>query len=136
MQRKFIVLVLMALMFWGGPASAIGLAASGPSDQGDPAQAPAKALPFDIEDKPIDRAGEAVGEGIEKIGDSAAAKMGRWISTEAFYGIRWFKLILCLAAVAGVILCERILRIFIQAKIKRAFIEECWIWKSMVLQKN
>jgi len=96
---------------------------------------PAKELPFDIEEKSLDRAGEAVGKGIEKVGDSMAEKFGHWITTEAAFGIRWFKLILCLAAVLGVILIERLLRIIINSKIKAIPRQEGVIsWLRMFFQ--
>ena len=82
------------------------------------APAPSKELPYDIDEKRLDRAGEAIGKGIEKIGDSAADRLGRWVTTETFYGIRWFTLLLCLAAVFAVLLAERILRFVINTKIK------------------
>ena len=118
MNPKCIAIAAVALLLWGGAGWAAGAPDTAPHAPEAAEQAPAKELPFDIEDKPLDRAGEAVGKGIEKIGDSAAAKVGHWITTEAFYDIRWFKLLLCLAAVFGVILFERILRILINTKIK------------------
>ena len=78
----------------------------------------ARELPLDVEEKPIDRAGEVVSKEIEKVGDSMADRFGRWVTTEAAFGIRWFKLILCLSAVLAVILIERLLRIIISSKIK------------------
>ena len=133
---KRIMSVVMVLLIMGGAALAAD--AAGPAKLSPDAenQAPAaKVLPFDIEDKPIDRAGKVVGQDIEKMGDTAAAKVGSWITAEAFYGIRWFKLLLCLAAVFGVILFERILRLVINTKIKTIPHQEGIIsWLRMFFQ--
>ncbi len=116
--------IICGLMLWLLVFS-LGLPAAGAADEAAPGAAqetakpgPDKELPYDIEEKRLDRAGEALGKGIEKIGDSAAEKIGRWVTTEVFFGIRWFKLIFCLAAVFLVLLAERLLRVVINTKIK------------------
>ncbi len=114
-NTKRVVSMVVLLFFLIGAAWAAGPANPSPDAEN---QSSAKELQFDIESKPIDRAGKVVGKDIEKIGDTAAAKVGSWITAEAFHGIRWFKLLLCLAAVFGVILAERILRLVINTKIK------------------
>ena len=102
--------------------------------EAEPAPA-AKELPYDIDEKRLDRAGEAIGKGIEKIGDSAATKLGRWVTTEVFYGIRWFKLLFCMTGVFVVLLIERILRIIINTRIKTIPHQEGVIsWLRMFFQ--
>lgn len=92
-------------------------------------------LSHGIQDKRLDRAGEAIGKSIEKIGDTAADRVGRWVTTEVFYGIRWFKLLLCLVAVFAVLLSERILRFIINTKIKTIPHQEGIIsWLRMFFQ--
>ena len=135
--RNFIGGLIILLLF----SSAVVYAADAPEPvKPDPVAetentTSAKELPFDIDDKSLDRAGKVIGRGIEDIGDSVAAKLGRWVTTEAFYGIRWFTLILCLVAVFGVILLERALLIIINAKIRRIPHQEGVIsWLRMLLQ--
>jgi MscS family membrane protein len=132
---KRIMSVVMVLLIMGGAALAADTAgpAKLPPNADNPT--PATESPLDIQDKPIDRAGRVVGKDIEKIGDTAAAKVGSWITAEAFYGIRWFKLLLCLAAVFGVFLFERILRLVINTKIKTIPHQEGIIsWLRMFFQ--
>jgi hypothetical protein len=73
--------------------------------------------PLDIKEKKIDRAGKnrSGDRGLERF---RVAALGRWVTTEVFYGIRWFKLLLCLAAVFGILLVERILRFPSIAKLR------------------
>ncbi len=112
--------ILLVMLFLGAGLPAGRASDPAPPGAGQEAAAPTpdKNSPYEIEDKRLDRAGEAIGKGIEKIGDSAADKLGRWVTTDVFYGIRWFKLLLCLAAVFAVLLAERILRYIINTKIK------------------
>jgi MscS family membrane protein len=132
---KRIISILAVVFLLVGTACKASMAATASSDQPTQEQTNAKESPLAIEDKTIDRAGEAVGKDIEKIGDSAAAKVGHWVTAEAFYGISWFKLILCLAAVFGVILAERILRLVINTKIKTIPRQEGIIsWLRMFFQ--
>ncbi len=137
MIRRIIWGVMLSLL-----VLSVGLPLAGaadPEDSGHAGEAaepaPKKELPYDIEEKRLDRAGEAIGKGIEKIGDSAAGKLGRWVTTEVLYGIRWFKLLLCLAAVFAVLLAERVLRLIINTKIKTIPHQEGVIsWLRMFFQ--
>ncbi|MGD9331524.1 MAG: mechanosensitive ion channel [Desulfobacterales bacterium] len=135
--RKFIA-GLMVLFLWGPVlAHAADALQPGDADLGAETENTAldKQLPYDIDNNRLDRAGETIGKKIEKIGDSAAAKVGRWVTTEVFFGIRWFKLLLCLAVVFGVLLLERVLRAFIDGKIKTIPHQEGVIsWLRMLLQ--
>jgi MscS family membrane protein len=137
--RKSIGLLigLLLLSAAGLPANAAQRAAPAPPNAAleEEKPAPAKELPYDIEQKRIDRAGETIGKNIEKIGDSAADRIGHWVITEAFFGIRWFKLLLCLTAVFAVLLLERVLRAVINHKIKTIPHQEGIIsWLRMLLQ--
>jgi MscS family membrane protein len=132
---KRIVWVLLVVLLLSGSAWQAGAVALNTDAQEAVDKTPDKELSFEFESTTIDRAGEVVGKEIEKIGDSAAARMGRWVTTEAFLGIRWFKLLLCLAAVFGVILAERILRLVINTKIKTIPHQEGIIsWLRMFFQ--
>jgi MscS family membrane protein len=80
--------------------------------------APAEPLrPLDTET--IDRAGERMGAGIEKVTGFAAHYLGAWVNHQAFAGITWLKLCACLAMLLIVIVTERVLRWFIERKIDR-----------------
>ena len=74
--------------------------------------------PLDIKEKKIDQAGEKLGQGIEALSTKASSALGRWTDAEVFMGIKWTKLLFCLAAVILVILFERILRALLQRKIE------------------
>ena len=130
--------VLTGLFFLNGAGQMVLAAeaegAKAATDAAEPAPA-AKELPYDIDEKRLDRAGESIGKGIEKIGDSAATKLGRWVTTEVLYGIRWFKLLFCMAGVFLVLLLERILRIIINTRIKNIPHQEGVIsWLRMFFQ--
>ena len=49
-----------------------------------------------IKVKAMDKAGESVGKGIDKLSHSASSKLGKWIEVEIFAGITWLKLLFCL----------------------------------------
>ena len=87
--------------------------AEAPSEIVDPGVSP-----LDIKEKKIDQAGEKVGQGIEALSTKASSTLGRWTDAEVFMGIKWTKLLFCLAAVILVVLFERILRALLQRKIK------------------
>lgn len=98
-------------------------------------ETPAKELPYDIQDKSLDRAGKTVSRGIEKVGDSLETKMGHWVASEVIFGISWLKLSLCLAAALGVIIFERLVRLIISTKIKTIPSREGVIsWLRMLFQ--
>ncbi len=137
MFRRIVCGVMLWLLVFspGLPAAGAADNAASGTDQEAAQPAPDKELPYDIEEKRLDRAGEAIGKGIEKIGDSAADKLGRWVTTEALYGIRWFKLIFCLTAVFLVLVVERILRFVINTKIRTIPHQEGVIsWLRMFFQ--
>ncbi len=66
----------------------------------------------------IDKAGQKVGDKIEKISDRAADYLGEWVNQKTLAGIPWIKLLFCFFLLAGVMVIERLLRWSIQHKIK------------------
>jgi len=74
--------------------------------------------PF-IKVKAMDKAGESVGKGIDKLSHSASSKFGKWIEIEIFAGITWLKLLFCLFLTFLVVIVERLLRWLINATIRK-----------------
>ena len=74
--------------------------------------------PF-IKVKAMDKAGESVGKGIDKLSHSASSKFGKWIEVEIFAGITWLKLLFCLFLTFLVVIVERLLRWLINATIRK-----------------
>ncbi len=69
--------------------------------------------------KKIDRAGEKIGQGIDKLTRQASSSIGNWINATVFAGITWFKLILSLLLLFAVLAVERIVRLTIDRKRKK-----------------
>lgn len=67
----------------------------------------------------VDRVGEKVGHQIDDLTQKASSQIGAWINTKAFYGITWFKLILCFLLLFVVLFIERIVRLAIDRKWKK-----------------
>jgi len=82
----------------------------------------------------IDQVGEKVGQQIDDITQQASSRIGPWINAEVFYGISWFKLILCLFLLFVVLLIERIVRLTIDRKRKKAEEKEVKKIKHLVLE--
>ena len=74
--------------------------------------------PLDIKEKKIDQAGEKLGQEIEVLSKKASSALGHWTDAEVFLGIKWTKLLFCLAAVVLVLIIERVLRALLQRKIE------------------
>jgi MscS family membrane protein len=70
-------------------------------------------------EKAVDKAGQRIGESIDKFSDAASSKLGKWIDTEVFLGITWLKLLFCLLLTFLVILLERMLRWVINIAIRK-----------------
>ena len=70
-------------------------------------------------EKAVDKAGQRIGERIDKFSDAASSKLGKWIDTEVFLGITWLKLLFCLLLTFLVILLERMLRWVINIAIRK-----------------
>ena len=82
----------------------------------------------------IDKAGEALGKGIERFSEKASTHVGSWINTEVFAGITWLKLSFCLLLVFLVVAVELVLRWLIRAHIRRIPPEEDVVsWRSLLL---
>ena len=87
-----------------------------------------------VEMKKIDKAGEALGKGIERFSEKAKTHVGSWINTEVFAGITWLKLSFCLLLVFLVVAVELVLRWLIRAHIRRIPPEEDVVsWRSLLL---
>ena len=67
----------------------------------------------------LDQTGKKVSVGIDRIGDRAADRLGQWVALEAFFGITWFKLLICMSLMFGVVVFERLMRWFINRRIER-----------------
>ena len=77
-----------------------------------------------IKVKSMDKAGERIGKGIDKLSHSASSKFGKWIEVEIFAGITWLKLLFCLFLTFLVVIVERLLRWFINATIQKIPLDE------------
>jgi len=87
-----------------------------------------------VEMKKIDKAGEALGKGIERFSEKASTHVGGWINTEVFAGITWLKLSFCLLLVFLVVAVELVLRWLIRAHMRRIPPEEDVVsWRSLLL---
>ena len=72
-----------------------------------------------IKVKTMDKAGESIGKGIDKLSHSASSKFGKWIEADIFTGITWLKLLFCLFLTFLVVIVERLLRWLINATIRK-----------------
>jgi MscS family membrane protein len=99
-------------------------------------ESPSESPADQISKKPdkIDQVGEKVGQQIDGITQQASSRIGPWINAEVFSGISWFKLILCLFLLFLVLLIERIVRLAIDRKRKKAEEEEAKKIKYLVLE--
>jgi len=97
-----------------------------------PSESPAEQI--SKEPDKIDQVGEKVGQQIDDITQRASSRIGPWINSEVFSGITWFKLILCLFLLFVVLFIERIVRLAIDRKEKKAEEEEAKKIKHFVLE--
>jgi MscS family membrane protein len=70
--------------------------------------------------KKVDQVGEKVGRQIDFFSQQASLHIGPWVNAKVLYGITWLKLILCLVLLFIVLFIERIVRLMIDRKIKKA----------------
>ncbi|MCJ7539218.1 MAG: hypothetical protein MUO88_06075, partial [Desulfobacterales bacterium] len=75
-------------------------------------------------EKAVDKAGERVGQQIDKFSRSASLKIGKWIEVEIFAGITWLKMLLCLLLTFLVVMVERLIRWLINSAIRKMPAEE------------
>ncbi|MGB2690765.1 MAG: mechanosensitive ion channel domain-containing protein, partial [Desulfobacterales bacterium] len=88
-----------------------------------------------IKEKGMDKAGQRIGQRIDKFSDAASSKLGKWIDTEIFLGITWLKLLFCLLLTFLVILLERMLRWVINIAIRKIPPHEDIIsWRKQFLE--
>lgn len=113
-----VVLVMLA----GAPVPGVAQEAA-PTEAAEGANAtPAAAAtaepmrPLDTEG--IDKAGEKVGERIDRFSDMAARYLGEWVNQTALAGIPWLKLFVCLLLLLVVLILERLIRWGLHRKIK------------------
>ena len=72
-----------------------------------------------IEVKAVDKAGERIEKGIDKLSHSASSKIGKWVEIEVFSGITWLKLLFCFFLIFLVVTVERLLRWIINGAIRK-----------------
>ena len=66
----------------------------------------------------IDKAGEKVGYGIDRLSEKIAEILGGWVNIKVVAGITWIKLLFCLLLVFVVVILERMVTWFIQKKME------------------
>ncbi|MBT8365678.1 MAG: mechanosensitive ion channel family protein [Deltaproteobacteria bacterium] len=71
----------------------------------------------------LDQVGEKVGNQVDDITRKASSRFGKWIGTEALYGITWLKLIACFVLLFIVLLIERVVRLAVERR-KKAIQDE------------
>lgn len=87
-----------------------------------------------IEPKKVDEVGHKVGQQIDDITRQASSRVGSWINAKIFAEITWLKLILSLLMLFVVLLIERIVRLAIDRKWKKAEREEGKRIKHLILE--
>jgi len=138
-QKKFVrfVFLLFSIVIWvtqpvHTPAQAeskMEVAQKITDPQTNNSQVPAKKT------KAVDKAGESIGKGIDKLSRSASLKIGKWIDVEVFSGITWLKLLFCLFLTLLVVVAERLIRWLINSAIRKIPIEkEAVSWQRHFLQ--
>ena len=84
--------------------------------------------------KKLEQVGQRVGQQIDDITQQASSRIGTWVNATVFAGITWFKLILCLLLLFVVLLVERLARLAIDRKRKKADGKEEKKLKYLVLE--
>jgi len=72
----------------------------------------------------IDKAGEAVGKGVERFSEKVSSQVGSWINAKVVSGITWLKLSVSLFLLFFIVLVERILRWGIRVQLRPVPSEE------------
>jgi len=86
-------------------------------------------------EKAVDKAGERIGQQIDKFSRSASLKIGKWIEVEIFAGITWLKLLFCLLLTFLVVMVERLIRWLINSAIRKMPAEEEIVaWRKHFLE--
>lgn len=135
MKRVFWAIIVLGVTLWlNAPCHVLGQVdkeeaptTTGGASSGEDAVAP-------VEMKKIDKAGEALGKGIERFSEKASTHVGGWVNTQVFAGITWLKLSFCLLLVFLVVAVELVLRWLIRAHIRRIPPEEDVVsWRILLL---
>jgi len=71
--------------------------------------------------KKVFGAGEKLGTDIDILEDDISRIFGKWIDAEVFSGITYLKILVCFFLLLIVVVTERIIRIFIEKKVKKRF---------------
>jgi small-conductance mechanosensitive channel len=73
-----------------------------------------------IQTETIDKAGEEISKGIDKVGKKGSHRSGGdWVNRKVIYGITWFKLMVCTVLFILVLVFERAARAWIKARLTR-----------------
>jgi MscS family membrane protein len=81
----------------------------------------------------IEQVGEKVGQQIDNMTQQTSSRIGSWINAKVFFGITWFKLIICFFLLFVVLLIERIVRLTIDRKRKKAEQEDVKKIQQLIL---
>jgi MscS family membrane protein len=88
-----------------------------------------------LKEKAVEKAGERIGQQIDKFSRWASLKIGNWIEVEIFAGITWLKLLFCLLLTFLVVMVERLIRWLINSTIRKMPPHEDIIsWKKRFLE--
>lgn len=91
-------------------------------------------FPLQIHTEKIDTVGDNLSDKIDKASDRASLQFGTWVSKEAFAGITWLKLSICVLLLAVVIIFERIFHTwFLRMQRKGQRRNDQSIWTTVVL---
>jgi len=82
----------------------------------------------------IDQVGEKFGQKIDDITEQASSRIGSWINAKVFAGITWFKIILLLFLLFIVLFVERIVRLTIDRRRKKAEEKDAIQVKHLILE--
>jgi MscS family membrane protein len=94
-----------------------------------------KSETYTPKEKAVDKAGERVGQQIDKFSQSASLKIGKWVEVEIFAGITWLKLLFCLLLTFLVVMVERMIRWLINSAIRKMPPEdETVAWRKHFLE--
>ncbi|MFC1834066.1 mechanosensitive ion channel family protein [Thermodesulfobacteriota bacterium] len=77
-----------------------------------------------VDTKRIDKAGKKVGEKIDEVSKNSSYLLGDWVTSKAFNGIIWLKLISTALILLMVLLVERLLNYLIKRRLRRIESEE------------
>jgi MscS family membrane protein len=135
MKRLFWTLLVLGVTFWlSAPCILWGQVDKEESPATTKESSSAQDAVAPVPMKKIDKAGQAIGDGIERFSEKASSHFGGWINTQVFAGITWLKFGFCLLMVFLVLAVERVLRWLIRAHIRRSQPEDGVVsWKSLLL---